>query len=88
VGAPLGDPSLPLLKLALGVVAVPAPAAVMEANEGPVCGQFVRLEGALRMIADDERDPMLAQESVHLRGKPALMTKLEAVSPGWQLLER
>src|SRR5215212_7087832 len=86
VGAPGGDPLLPLLELR--VVAVPAPAAVMEADEGPLRRKLVGLEGTLRMIADGERDPVLAQEGIDLRNEPALMTKLKAVPAGGQPLER
>src|SRR5918998_1107144 len=88
VGAPRGDPPLPFLELIFGVVAVPAPAAVVEADEGPVRRQLVGLEGTRWMIADDKCSLMLAQEGVNLRGEPALMTKLKAVSPGRQPIER
>jgi hypothetical protein len=55
--------------------------AVVEADEGPVRGQLICLEGTPRMIADGERYPMLAQERVHLWDKPARVAELEAVAP-------
>src|SRR5215203_1821393 len=86
--APGADPLAPLLELALGVVAVPAPAAVVEAHEGPVRRQLVGLEGAIGMIADGEGDPVLAQQGVDVRGEPAGVAELEVVPSGGQPPQR
>jgi hypothetical protein len=45
-----------MVELGGRVVALAAARAVMEANEPPPRRRIVRLEAALRMIADGERD--------------------------------
>jgi hypothetical protein len=88
LSAPCVEALGPLLELALRVVAVPAAVAVVKADECPRCGQLMRLERPLRVVADDERRPMLAQELVDLRREPALVPELEAVPPRAERLER
>src|SRR5439155_8875549 len=87
VRPPLLDPLLPILELTLGVVAVPASATVVEADERPVGGQVVRLEGSCGMIADHERDRMLTQERRDVRHEPARMAELDAVAARREALE-
>ena len=58
-----------VVELPLGVVAGAAAAAVVEADERPVRRQLVRLEGPLRMVADDERRAVLAQEPRRRRAR-------------------
>src|SRR5436189_6216342 len=65
--APLADAPLPRAQLALRVVAAPAARTLVEADEGPVRGDLVGLEGPRGMVADDERDTVLAQQRVHVR---------------------
>src|SRR4051794_15615890 len=84
---PRRDSPLPLLQLALGVVAATPPVSAVEADVGPVRGRLVRLEGALGVVADHERDSMAAKEVIDLGGEPALVAKLEAVPSSRELLE-
>src|ERR687895_1112088 len=53
---PRSNAPLPLLELALGVVPAAAAVTVVEANERPVRGELVRLEGPLGVVTDHERD--------------------------------
>jgi hypothetical protein len=56
----------------------------MEADEGPIGGQLVRLERAARMVADHQRHSVTPQNGVDVIGEPARMTELEAVPTGRQ----
>src|SRR5437868_9092932 len=77
---PAREPLAPLLQLGLRVVAVAAAGARMEAHEGEVRGQLVRLElvdfGA---VGDHERAAVLTQERVRLPPEPRGVTELERV---------
>src|SRR6266540_6171869 len=87
-GAPGVDALGPLLELALRVVAVPTTIPVVEADEGPIGRQLMRLEGTFRVIADHERNAVRAQQLVDFRREPALVAELEAVAPCREPAER
>ena len=57
----------------------------MEADVGPVRGQLVPLPP--RIVADHERDAVRAQQLVDIGREPALVAKLEAVTPRRQARE-
>src|SRR5215212_928139 len=78
---PVRQPSRPLLELRLGIVAPPPARAMVEADERPVGGERVRLEPALGMVLDNERDAVLAQQVADRGVEPARVTELEAVAP-------
>src|SRR5439155_24942318 len=88
LGAPGSDPAPPALQLALGVVAPAAATPVVEANVGPIRGDLVGLERALRVIADHQRGAMATQQDVDLLGEPARVPELEAVATLRQTLQR
>src|SRR3954452_9558978 len=77
----------PLLQLGLGVVA-PAPAPpVVEADDGEVGRQLVRLPGAVGAVADDQRDAVPAQRVEDLRDEPARVAELEGMPAGRQVVQ-
>ena len=56
--------------------------AVVQADEGELRRQgFERLERALGMVADRQRDALPAQHRVHLIGEPGGVAELEGVAP-------
>src|SRR3954454_11238762 len=82
-----GEPVGPGPQLGLRVVAAPPAVAVVEAHERPVGRQLERLEGALGVVADGQRDLVPAQQLVDLLAEPARVAELEAVAPGRQQVE-
>ena len=60
------------------------PVAVVQAYQGPRGGQLAGLKGPAGVIADDQRGVVFAQQPVHRRREPALVTELEAVAAGGQ----
>src|SRR5215210_3226002 len=60
----------------------------MEADEGPVGRQLVRLKWTSRGVAYHERCVVLAKKVVDLRHEPALVAELEAVAARWELAQR
>src|SRR4029077_12875660 len=65
-----------------------SPVAAVKAEVGPLRRDLMSLEGALRVVADDQRSAMPAKQLVHLGDEPALMPKFEGVTRLRQLLER
>src|SRR3954469_1663153 len=82
-----GEPVGPGPQLGLGVVAAPAAVAVVEAHEGPVGRELERLERALGVVPDGQRDLVPAQQLVDLLAEPARVAELEAVATGRQQVE-
>src|SRR3954470_18984916 len=82
-----GEPVGPGPQLGVGVVAAPPAVPVVEAQKGPVGGELERLERALGVIADGQRDLVPAQQLVDLLAEPARVAELEAVAPGRQQVE-
>ena len=54
----------------------------MEPDERPIGGQLARLERPARVVADDQRRLVLAQQRVDVRPEPALVAELERVPAG------
>src|SRR5205085_5896577 len=71
------DPTLPRCELGVRVVAAEAAAAV-KADERPVGGQLVALEGPRRVVADRERGAVLSEKRVDVLDEPARLAELEA----------
>src|SRR5438874_3032491 len=88
LASPRLEPLRPFLELGLGIVPAPSARARVKADERPVGGHLVRLEWALGMVADHERRAVRTQQLVDVGGEPALVPKLKAVAPRWQLAER
>src|SRR4029453_12708866 len=82
------DPPRPLVQLGLGVLAAAAAVAVVQAEDRPVGGQLVRLEGPARVVRDHQRGVVRAQLLVDRLREPALVAELEAVAPRREQGER
>src|SRR5438093_5454298 len=87
-GGDLAQARRPLLQLAPGVVAAAPARAVVEAHEGEVRRGRRLGERPARVVGQDGRDAVLAQERVDLGRKPALVAELEGVAAGRQLGQR
>ena len=61
---------------------------MVEADEGPVRGQLVRLERTPRRVADHKRDAGAAQQLVDVLDEPALVPEFEAVAAGRERVQR
>src|SRR5579875_3917753 len=77
--APLRDPSCPGGELVLRVAAVASCGAVVEPNVAPTGRRLKALERAVRVVADRERDVVLAQRAEDRGGEPARVAKLDRV---------
>ena len=86
--APAADALRPLVELRLGVVAVPPAPARVEADEREVGRQLMGLERPARIVADDQRDVVPAQELVHGVREPRRLAELERVATGRKVFER
>ena len=63
-----------------GAIAAPAAVPVVKAHECPVRRELVGLEGPLGRVPDDQRGVVAVQEAVDVRGEPARVAELEAVT--------
>src|SRR4051794_34158019 len=77
--SPGGDPPLPLLELALGVVAVAPTTPVVEPDVGPIGGDLAGFELAPGVVGDDEGGVVLAELVVDVGHEPARVPELETV---------
>src|SRR5215208_2691234 len=60
---------------------------VVQPDQRPIRRQLARLERPARVVSDDERHTVAAEEVVDVPLEPALVAELEAVAAGRQLCE-
>src|SRR5436190_8150993 len=88
VAPPRVDAGGPAVQLTLRVVAFAAARAVVEADERPVGRQLMRLERALRRVADYQGRAAASEERIDLVREPAGVAELEAVPTRRKVLKR
>src|SRR6266516_275242 len=79
-GAPARDPPLPLLELALGVVAAAPATSVVETDVGPIRGQLVGADSTPGVVGDHQRGVVAAEQVVDVVDEPARVAELERVA--------